>query len=153
MSFLEISPTLRSSLHQKTLKPHQDGPSLGNKILIEGVANKNDPFNFEIATNQAEIWPGYTCHHSTFFSYFQWQNLCLLHCRSIIDRALNLLEPKSGVYMTHCNGKSVPSTLKSYEDMIKSLRDGNVGFKKRESFVSSFMEIWVFYELFFKQCR
>lgn len=66
--------------------------------------------------------------------------------RAIIGRGLELIKPESGRYLTHCNGKSVPACLEKYEEMIAAI-DPAVNFRKRESFVSSFMEIWVFYEL------
>ena len=46
--------------------------------------------------------------------------------------------------MTHCQGKSAVSALNSYENMAAEIGMGTL---RRESFVPSFMEVWVFYEL------
>lgn len=57
-------------------------------------------------------------------------------------------------YLTHCNGKSVSDCLRAYEAMLRGLRvEGSkeVEFQQRESFVSSFMEKWIFYELTIKK--
>ena len=65
-----------------------------------------------------------------------------------MESALELLEPENGRYLTHCNGRSVSACLLAYEEMLCGLRGGKgVRFTQRESFVSSFMEKWVFYEL------
>lgn len=46
--------------------------------------------------------------------------------------------------MTHCQGKSAVSAVNNYEKMAAEL---GMDILRRESFVPSFMEVWVFYEL------
>lgn len=74
----------------------------------------------------------------------------------VLQMALPLLKPVTGRYYTHCNGKSVPTLLQKYEDMLDKFvvtkcTANNQRFKlkwtKTESFVPSFMEIWVFYQV------
>ncbi len=65
----------------------------------------------------------------------------------ILRQSLSVLEPRNGRYMTHCNGKSVTKALANFETMVTAL---GLDYARRESFVPSFMETWVFYELFFK---
>lgn len=65
---------------------------------------------------------------------------------------VQLLKPGSGIYMTHCNGKSVAGIVAEYEQFLRSLRipdDPSLRpkFTRSESFVPSFREVWVFYQL------
>jgi hypothetical protein len=71
----------------------------------------------------------------------------------ILRLAFSILTPIRGKYLTHCNGKSVPLVLEKYEDLLKSIKihknDQNfkLKFSSSESFVPSFMEIWMFYQI------
>jgi len=77
----------------------------------------------------------------------------------VLQRALPMLKPETGRYYTHCNGKSVPTLLQKYEDMLDrfvvtkttSKNGGNKKFKlkwtQKQTFVPSFMEVWVFYQV------
>jgi hypothetical protein len=75
--------------------------------------------------------------------------------RRILELGVRLIRPDVGKYMTHCNGKAVAGVLAKYEDMLQSLRvsDPESGrrlkctFSRSQSFVPSFMEVWVFYKL------
>ena len=75
--------------------------------------------------------------------------------QQILDLGLRLLQPGSGQYMTHCNGKGVSGVLEKYEKILENLRisDSDSGqklkcqFLRSESFVPSFLEVWVFYKL------
>jgi hypothetical protein len=56
--------------------------------------------------------------------------------------------------MTHCNGKSVSGVLDKYESILDNLRislpdseELRCSYKRSESFVASFLEVWVFYKL------
>jgi len=78
----------------------------------------------------------------------------------VLQMALSLLKPKSGRYYTHCNGKSVPTLLQKYEDMLDRFvvtsKHNNKKFKLKwtqsQSFVPSFMEVWVFYQVQLIDC-
>jgi spermine synthase len=48
--------------------------------------------------------------------------------------------------MTHGNGASCPESLKMYEEQLKKLTPA-VSFTKDSSFVPSFMEDWIFYQV------
>lgn len=74
-----------------------------------------------------------------------------LFLKEILDLGTSVMKPECGRYMTHCNGKSAFKTVERYENGLRELKNGELQFKKREKFVNSFMEVWVFYELFFKQ--
>ena len=71
----------------------------------------------------------------------------------VLRLAFNILKPKSGKYYTHCNGKSVPLVLKQYEQLLDEIRIDKNGktfktkWNRTESFVPSFMETWVFYQV------
>ena len=87
----------------------------------------------------------------------------------ILEMGVMLIHPEHGQYMTHCNGKSVPGVLDKYEEILEHLKisvpcssldsgsDSESGsgpvfnlkciFKRSESFVSSFSEVWIFYKL------
>ena len=71
----------------------------------------------------------------------------------VLRLAFNILKPKSGKYYTHCNGKSVPLVLKQYEQLLDEIRIDKNGktyktkWSRTESFVPSFMETWVFYQV------
>ncbi|QQP52555.1 Spermine synthaselike, partial [Caligus rogercresseyi] len=64
---------------------------------------------------------------------------------SVLTKSIHLLKPDEGKYLTHCNGKNVPDALKIFEEIVQKLQ---CGFRIKESFVGSFMEIWVFYEIY-----
>lgn len=65
-----------------------------------------------------------------------------------------LIRPETGLYLTHCNGKSVPRVLEKFEEILEDLsvadpesgRNRKCIFSRSESFVPSFMEVWVFYK-------
>ncbi len=65
--------------------------------------------------------------------------------------AARLLSREGGRYMTHCNGRSATAALRRFEAMAAALETGDEGLeirvRRRDSFVPSFMETWVFYEL------
>ena len=73
----------------------------------------------------------------------------------VLQMALPMLKPITGRFYTHCNGKSVPTLLQKYEDMLDKFVvtkiANNQKFKlkwsKTENFVPSFMEVWVFYQV------
>ena len=64
--------------------------------------------------------------------------------RKIIS-LFKILKP-NGKYLTHCNGTSSPAALKEFEDLLVSL-EIPLEFAKTQSFVPSFLENWVFYQL------
>ena len=66
--------------------------------------------------------------------------------KEVLSEALDSLET-DGHLMTHCNGISVPEVLNDYEDMARGLNEGKVDLFRWESFVPSFMETWVFYQI------
>ena len=71
----------------------------------------------------------------------------------ILNLALPLLKPHTGKFYTHCNGKSVPSVLHKYQDMLdkivikKNGQNYSLKWVQRQSFVPSFMEVWIFYQV------
>ena len=67
--------------------------------------------------------------------------------RSIILMGVDCLKPVSGRYLTHCNGKNVPEAHAAYEAMISSLAGGKCEFTRSECFVPSFMETWMYYQI------
>ena len=77
----------------------------------------------------------------------------------VLHLAFKILKPKVGKYYTHCNGKSVPLVLKQYEELLDGIRidkDGKkfkTSWSKTESFVPSFMETWVFYQVSLQEIK
>ncbi|CAB4054245.1 SMS [Lepeophtheirus salmonis] len=71
---------------------------------------------------------------------FKWDLIC-----SALSKSIRLLKPAEGKYLTHCNGKSVPLALKTFENLVT--QKFNCSYERKETFVPSFMEIWVFYEV------
>ena len=78
-----------------------------------------------------------------------WEFINKIH-----NLALSLLKPETGRFYVHCNGKNVPRILQKYEDLLTQLRikkhDGTsyqVAWTQSESFVPSFMETWIFYQI------
>ena len=67
--------------------------------------------------------------------------------RSIISMGVDCLKPVTGRYLTHCNGKNVPEAHTAYETMISSLAGGKCKFPRSECFVPSFMETWMYYQI------
>ena len=74
----------------------------------------------------------------------------------LLERVLNLviqlIKPNTGKYLTHFNGKSVPKLIKEYEQLLNNLTfPSNIRLKSKftrsESFVPSFQEVWIFYQL------
>lgn len=70
-------------------------------------------------------------------------NVTWTFIKEILASSIRLLKP-GGRYMTHCQGKSAVSAVNNYEKMAAEL---GMDILRRESFVPSFMEVWVFYEL------
>ncbi len=60
---------------------------------------------------------------------------------------VNLLKANTGRYLTHCNGKNVPEASAAYEKMLSALADGKCRFTRSECFVPSFMETWLYYQI------
>ena len=87
--------------------------------------------------------------HSVFSPHQEAWNF--IH--KVLSMAFAILKPNRGRYYTHCNGKSVPNILKKYEDMLahfninRNNRFYKVKWTKTESFVPSFMEVWIFYQI------
>ena len=79
----------------------------------------------------------------------------------VLQMALPLLKPVTGRFYTHCNGKSVPTLLQKYEDMLDKFVVTKTANKQRfklkwtqtETFVPSFMEVWVFYQVQLVPCE
>ena len=73
--------------------------------------------------------------------------------KRIHQLALTLLTPESGRFYIHCNGLSVPFILKKYEDLLSDLTITKnsmlytLQWTQTKSFVPSFMETWVFYQI------
>ncbi|KAF4532243.1 hypothetical protein B566_EDAN004329 [Ephemera danica] len=65
--------------------------------------------------------------------------------RLILNKALRVLKP-TGKFMTHGNGSSCPKALAMYEEQLKAL-DIPVKFSRDNAFVPSFLEDWVFYQV------
>ena len=71
----------------------------------------------------------------------------------VLKLAFSILKPNTGKYFTHCNGKSVPMVLKQYEQLLEEIRIDKGGkiykpkWTQAESFVPSFMETWMFYQV------
>jgi len=73
----------------------------------------------------------------------------------VLQMALPMLKPVTGRFYTHCNGKSVPTLLQKYENMLdkfvvtKTANNQRFQLKwtQTETFVPSFMEVWVFYQV------
>ena len=73
--------------------------------------------------------------------------------KRIHQLALSLLKPESGRFYIHCNGLSVPLILKKYENLLSDLTITknsilySLQWTQTKSFVPSFMETWVFYQI------
>ncbi|XP_066990968.2 spermine synthase [Anabrus simplex] len=65
--------------------------------------------------------------------------------RLILDLSFSVLKP-TGKYMTHGNGASCPESLKMYESQLQKLNTP-VEFSRDHAFVPSFMEDWIFYQV------
>jgi len=68
--------------------------------------------------------------------------------KQILDLSFRVLKD-TGKYMTHGNGTSSPKALKMFEDVVTTLSTP-VSFSRTHAFVPSFMEDWVFYQIFKK---
>jgi len=71
-----------------------------------------------------------------------WQFL-----KTILEMGVNLVKPNTGKYLTHCTGLNVQSAINDYEKVLKELAGGKCTFTQSTSFVNSFMETWVFYQI------
>jgi hypothetical protein len=58
-----------------------------------------------------------------------------------------LQKPNTGKYLTHCTGMNVVNALDDYEKVLKEIAAGKCSFTQSSSFVNSFMETWVFYQI------
>ena len=74
----------------------------------------------------------------------------------LLEQVLNLvkqlIKPNTGRYLTHFNGKSVPKLIEEYEHILNNLTHQSSTplkstFSRSESFVPSFQEVWIFYQL------
>ncbi|XP_014242677.1 spermine synthase isoform X2 [Cimex lectularius] len=65
----------------------------------------------------------------------------------IIKTSMQILKP-SGKYMTHCCG--VPCAVKMFEDQLMTI-DKNIAFSKATAFIPSFLEDWLFYQIWREQ--
>ncbi|XP_067141111.1 spermine synthase isoform X1 [Centruroides vittatus] len=65
--------------------------------------------------------------------------------RTIVSMAFELLQP-NGRYLNHAIGDVCKEALTKYEELLKSL-PYKVQFKNHSAYVPSFMENWVFYEV------
>jgi len=64
---------------------------------------------------------------------------------AIFNLSLDCLA-EDGLYMNHATGKGSINSLKAYEDFLRK-SPTQLEFKSRQSYVPSFMEIWVFYTI------
>ncbi|CAG0889275.1 unnamed protein product [Darwinula stevensoni] len=71
-----------------------------------------------------------------------------LFFRRILTLALSLLAP-SGIYLSHANGVSSHKALSMFEEQLGAI-DPPVKFSKCSAYVPSFMEPWVFYQVWYK---
>ncbi|KAI5732076.1 hypothetical protein M8J77_020872 [Diaphorina citri] len=69
--------------------------------------------------------------------------------RLILNTSFQVLKP-NGKYMTHGNGISSPQSLKMFEEQLKNLNTP-VEFVTDRAFVPSFLEDWVFYQVWSKK--
>ncbi|PNF24548.1 hypothetical protein B7P43_G05380 [Cryptotermes secundus] len=69
--------------------------------------------------------------------------------RLILNSSMMILKPQ-GKYMTHGNGASCPESLRMFEEQLQKL-NVPVEFSRAHAFVPSFMEDWVFYQVWQKQ--
>ncbi|XP_054261028.1 spermine synthase-like isoform X2 [Macrosteles quadrilineatus] len=65
--------------------------------------------------------------------------------RLILNKAMQVIKP-SGKYLTHGNGVSSPKSLAMFEDQLRNLQIP-VDFTRDTAFVPSFLEDWVFYQV------
>ena len=70
----------------------------------------------------------------------------------VLKLGIQLIIPNTGKYLTHFNGKSVPKMICEYEQMLNNLsvqsdRSLKCEFTHSESFVPSFQEVWLFYQI------
>lgn len=69
--------------------------------------------------------------------------------RLILNTSFQVLKP-DGKYMTHGNGISSPESLEMFENQLNSLNTP-VEFSTDRAFVPSFLEDWVFYQVWMKK--
>ncbi|KDR11197.1 spermine synthase isoform X1 [Zootermopsis nevadensis] len=69
--------------------------------------------------------------------------------RLILNSSMAVLKSE-GKYMTHGNGASCPESLRMFEEQLQKL-SVSVEFSRAHAFVPSFMEDWVFYQVWQKQ--
>ncbi len=66
---------------------------------------------------------------------------------SIISMGMTVLKANTGKYMTHCNGINVPQAIAAYEQMLGRMSGGRCTFERRQNFVPSFSETWMYYRI------
>ncbi|XP_071455494.1 spermine synthase isoform X1 [Hetaerina americana] len=71
--------------------------------------------------------------------------------RLILEKSFKVLR-STGKYMTHVNGSCSPSSIQMYEDQLKKL-SVEVEYSSDHAFVPSFLEDWVFLQVWKKQAQ
>uniref|UniRef100_A0A0V0G6B9 Putative spermidine synthase n=1 Tax=Triatoma dimidiata TaxID=72491 RepID=A0A0V0G6B9_TRIDM len=69
--------------------------------------------------------------------------------RLILKTSIKILKPK-GKYMTHCCGAACPGAVKMFEEQLSSL-GFDVEYTKATAFIPSFLEDWLFYQIWKKE--
>jgi len=72
---------------------------------------------------------------------------CWVFLSNILEQGMSVLKPITGKYLTHCNGVNVPQSIHAYENVLAKICNGKVFYSKTKSYVKSFFETWVFYQL------
>jgi len=72
---------------------------------------------------------------------------CWIFLSTILELGMSVLKPLTGKYLTHCNGVNVPTAITAYENVLAKICGGKVFFSKTKSYVKSFFETWIFYQL------
>ncbi|XP_046393442.1 spermine synthase isoform X1 [Ischnura elegans] len=71
--------------------------------------------------------------------------------RLILEKSFKVIRP-TGKYMTHVNGSCSPSSIQMYVDQLKKL-SVEVEYSSDHAFVPSFLEDWVFLQVWKKQSQ
>jgi spermine synthase len=71
----------------------------------------------------------------------EWQFLT-----DVISKSFKVLRP-SGRFLTHGSGVTSVRSLALFESYLKSLQEPSVQFTRCQAFVPSFMEEWIFYQV------
>nr|CAG4645591.1 EOG090X07PL [Lynceus sp. MCZ IZ 141354] len=75
----------------------------------------------------------------------QWELL-----KSVVLHSLSILQP-DGRFLTHGSGTSSLSALAEFESFLSELKIPEVSFSRSQAFVPSFLEEWVFYQVWLKK--